>query len=262
MGLDSTLESVAAGYIFGGLLLLLRMSLTLIVVPGFSPQSIPVRVRALFALLLTVVMDWGLGGVWIALPNDFVTPLIMFFREALIGAGIGLSVRIIFAAIEGAGAVAGTSMALSLNVLVDPATGQQNLALGSFIGMFAALAFVAMDGHHHVIRTLAIHLETYPVGVTEFSVDVTVISEAIVQLMRTAMLLAAPVLAVTLLIYVALALVGRLVPSVNLFAVGLSLIIGAGLLVLSMEGDAIISTIERGIEALPKSAERLTVSGP
>ncbi len=259
--LDPALENIFAGYVLGGLLLLTRLSLILAVVPGFTDQSLPARLKATIAILMTVVLDWGMGGIVVPMPTDIVTPLILFGREAIIGAGIGLAVRIIFAAVEGAGAVAGTSMALSLNVLLDPATGEQNLTLGTLLAMVATLAFVALDGHHHVIVSLVAHMEAYPVGASPVAVDVDAIAQAGVRLAETALLLASPVVVVTLLIYVSLALVGRLVPSMNLFGVGLSLIIGAGFLAMSMEGDAIIAAMEQGLEGLPRAAEDLSTGG-
>lgn len=258
--MDGALESVFAGYVMGGLLLLSRLALVLVVLPGFSDSSLPTRVKSLFAMTLTIVLDWGMGGIWVPVPEDVVTPVLLFGREAMLGAGIGMAVRLIIAAIEAAGAIAGSSMALSLNVLLDPSTGQQNLALGTLLGTVAALAFVALDGHHHVIYTLVAHLEAYPVGSEIAGIPgVEVIAQAGVQLGRTALLLAMPVVVVTLLIYVALALMGRLVPSMNLFGVGLGIVIGAGFLAMSMEGEAVVAAVERGIERLPTDAHGLTV---
>jgi len=260
--MSPVLEGMVAGYVLGGLLLLTRLSLILVMVPGFAGQALPVRLRMTIAILITVVMDWGMGGIVVAMPEDVVSPILLFAREALLGAGIGLAVRLIFASVEAAGAVAGTSMALALNVLLDPATGQQNLTLGALLGMVASLAFVALDGHHQVIGTLFAHIEAYPIGETAFSVNVDAIAAAGVSIANTAMLLAAPVVVITMIIYVALALVGRLVPQVNLFGVGLSLVIGAGLLAMSLQGDAVVASVERGVNALPQAAESLTVSGP
>jgi flagellar biosynthetic protein FliR len=67
----------------------------------------------------------------------------------------------------------------------------------------------------------------------------------------TAVILASPVLVVTLLLNVALALISRVVPSVNLFGIGLGLLTFTGMVSLAFEGEAILVFVQRSIETLP-----------
>jgi len=251
------------GYVLGGLLILTRLAVLLTAVPGVSAGTLPARVRLLLALALTLVLDLALGPVFIAPPGDLVTLALLLAREALLGGGMALALRMVISAVEAAGSVASISMALSMNLFVDPRTGEQTLSLGALMGLTAGLVFTAVGGHRVVLQTLFAHLQAYPVGVEQLTLPTAWdLAQALVEFTRTALLLAAPVVVSSLVVYIALALISRVVPQMNLFGIGLGLVIMAGLLALSMEGEAVQVAVTRGVEALPAHMVHLSTGGP
>ena len=243
---------VFAPFIVGGGLIFARVASALLVVPGFAQGTLPTRVRVLIALLMTGMIDMGLGFAHVPLPNTAVVLGSMITREILFGVGMGLAVRMMLAAVEAAGAIAGINMGLSLNVFVDPTSGEETMTLGSMMSVCAALMFIAMDGHHVVITGLFQHLQEFPVGHTLwFGPSLETLMEISGRICVTAVILASPVIVVTLLLNVALALVSRVVPSVNLFGIGLGLLTFTGMLSLAFEGEAILVFVERSIQTLP-----------
>ena len=252
-----TTSEVFAPYILGAILILLRLSTLTQLLPGMSQNMVPMRIRLLLLASMTFILDISLGIVAVPVPTSPFALFAMVMRELLIGAGMGLAVRFIFSAVTSAGAVAGVAMVLSLNTLVDPASGDENLTLGSLMGLSAALIFVSMDGQHVIITALHSHLAQYPVGVLEYTVPtVATIGKGGADLCATALLLAAPVVAVALLVNVALTLVSRVVPSVNIFGIGLGILTLAGLLSLGFEGDALVAYIERVTAEMPDNKLR------
>ncbi len=241
-----------APFIVGAALIFTRIISALLVVPGFAQGTLPTRVRILIAMLITGMIDMGLGFAHVPLPDTPILLGLMAAREVLIGVGMGLAVRMMLAAIEAAGAIAGISMGLSLNVFMDPTSGEETMTLGSMMSVCAALMFIAMDGHHIVITGLFHHLEEFPVGQTLwFGPSLEVLMEISGRICVAALILSSPVIVVTLLLNVALALVSRVVPSVNLFGIGLGLLTFTGMISLAFEGEALLVFVQRSMETLP-----------
>lgn len=263
-GLPVALTSdLVSGYLLGGLLILTRLAVLLTAVPGVSAGTLPARTRLLLAGALAVVMDLALGPVFVAPPDSLVAPALLLAREALLGGGMALALRMVISAVEAAGSVAGISMALSMNLFVDPHTGERTLSLGALMGITAGLVFTAVGGHRVVLQALFAHLQAYPVGVEELALPTaTGLAQALVAFTRTALLLAAPVVVSSLVVYIALALISRVVPQMNLFGIGLGMVIMAGLLALSMEGEAVQVAVTRGVDALPAQMVHLSTGGP
>ena len=258
---NATAELLAP-YILGAGLILVRLVALLLFVPGFGERDIPRRVRVILAIVLAVALDLALSVVAVPIPAEPLTLVLMVIRELIWGFGMGLVVHLIFASVSAAGAVASMKMGLGMSQFVDPASGENSLSLGALMGVAGALIFVTMDGHHVVIAALFSHLKRYPVGDVAFSLpSLPDMARAGSHLMTTAVLLAAPVIVVTLLTHAALGFVSRLVPSVNLFGIGLGLIILASIIALQQEGHAILRIMEREIEWLPDRMFRFAPGG-
>lgn len=250
------MAALTAPWIYGGGLLLLRVAALTWLVPSLGGERLPIRIRLTVVLAIVLVVDLGLGGIAVPVPDDALTLGLTALRELLVGGGLGLAVRLVFAALESAGAIAGISMALSLNTQIDPSSGEESTSLGALFGVTGALVFLAMDGHHVVVRALVAHAEAFPVGVLDYAPpSASRVAEALGELSLTALVLAAPAVVATLLVNLALAFVARLVPSMNLFAVGLGLLILSGLASLAFEGDAIVRAVDEATLDLPRAME-------
>jgi len=252
---DSTLEipSAFGGYVMGAMLLMIRVGALLSMIPGFRERALPMRIRLLIAAMLAIMIDVAVGGMFVSVPEEMLTPLVMGTREFLLGMTMGFAIRLLIGALQAAGAAASYSMALSMNTQIDPTSGDESMSLGSLFAVTGSLIFITIDGHHMVILTLFEHVKDYPVGFQEFYLPgIDVIAKAGVDLSVTALLLASPVVVVALTINIGLAFVGKVVPQVNIFAVGLSILMLAGFVSLEFSGDAVIQVVERGVEELPE----------
>lgn len=239
-------------YSLGTLLMMARLGTATMWLPGLSSGRVPNRIRVAAIMMLAIVMSIGLGGVAIPIPSDALTLGLMLGREALIGAAIGFAIRLVTLSAEVAGSMAGISMGLSLNVLVDPSTGDQSVSLGALLGIAAMLLFVAFGGHQIVIWTLFEHFGHFPVGETGYMApDPEKIASAFVKAVRTGLQLASPAVVVTLTLNISLAFISRAVPSVNLFGIGIGMLILTGWMALGMEGEALVLTTADAMLDLP-----------
>ena len=142
--------------------------------------------------------------------------------------------------------------------MVDPTSGDQSLPLGSLFGIAAALLFVVMGGHHIVILTLFEHASYLPVGELTLAVpDAAVIADLGGQMAVSALELAAPAIVVALILNIALAFVSRAVPAVNIFGIGLSVLLLGGLLALGMEGQGLQLYVGQSLDELPSQMVEL-----
>lgn len=254
---------LTAPWIWGGALIFLRLLGCLVMMPDLGSTSVPPRIRLILALTLTVAIDAALGLVAIPPPTSPLMILPAVAREVVIGAALGLAVRLVYAAVEVAGDLVGINMALSLNVLFDAASGQQTIATGRLFGVIATLLFFAFGGHLIVVSGLFEHLRAHPVGGGEWILPTASdVASAGVDMMRHAVILSAPVIAITLVLNMAMGFIMRVVPSINLFGVGLGILMIGGFIALGFEGDALRVFVERELDRLPDRMFEYSGSAP
>lgn len=240
-------------WIFGAGLIALRFGAVLLFVPMLGQSTTPSRIRVLLVLFVAIIISMSFGGLRVEIPTDLFHLLGVTVREVLIGAGMGVALRLVFGAIESAGSVAGLSMALSFDQLLDPQTGENSSSLGALLGVTSGLIFVAMNGHHVIFRTLHEHIRAMPPGELSYAApELSTIMTGASNIAEQAVILASPVVVVGLLINLAITLAARVVPSLNVFAVGLGLLTLTGLLSMGFMGDSLVAYFERHIDLIPQ----------
>ena len=122
-----------SGYVLGAMLLMLRVLGAVWWAPSLGENQAPMQLRVGFALVVALVLDLGLGGLFIALPTTPLTLALLVGRELLLGLALGFAISLVLTAVESAGSLAALSMGLSFNVFVDPTSGNESLALGGLL---------------------------------------------------------------------------------------------------------------------------------
>src|SRR5262249_49646261 len=124
----------------------------------------------------------------------------------------------------------GMQMGLSIMNLVDPSTGASMPVIAQFYGLFATLLFFVLDAHHIFVRGIFMSFDLAPLGAPGFSPGIAVTLTTLVgKLFVMSVELAAPVMAALFLADVALGLVARTIPQMNIFTIGFPLKIALGL---------------------------------
>jgi flagellar biosynthetic protein FliR len=212
-------------------LIFFRVAAILLSMPIINGNSIPVLFKFALALGASIVLFPLLDlKVFPALTNlsSFVVGAI---GEILLGVIIGMAVNLIFVGLQIAGQLSGYQMGMALAEVIDPADGEQIPLLAQFFQIFAFLIFLTVNAHHWFLRALAdsFHLVP-PLG---FKLSGSLIE----QLMRVAgnmfviaIKVGAPVIAALLLTTIALGLIARTVPQMNVFFVAMPLKIMIGLM--------------------------------
>ena len=208
----------------------------MIAAPLFGNQRFPLRMRVGLALLITVVVAPTLPPLPDIAP-DSTAGLGIFMQQLLIGLAMGFAVRMVFTAVEMAGELIGLQMGLGFAVFYDPQNSGQMPVVGQFLGLVATLTFLALNGHLMMISTLADSFREMPI--TAAAVDPLAwrtIAGWGGRILYSALLLSLPVVAALLTTNLALGVLTRAAPQLNVFAVGfpITLTVGFGALLLSL----------------------------
>lgn len=248
--------------LYGGALAFLRVFTCLSMLPQLERGYVPMRARLLLALLLTLTIQLGLQLPAVPVPEFYPHILVHVAREVVFGAALGLAVRTLTAACQMAGDLVGLNMGLSLSTFFDQTSGEAPLSMGRLFGLIALMLFIALDGHTAVALTLSAHFKVHPSGLLLIEPpSLTAIATLGVDMFRTAVLLAAPVIVVTLLLNVAMGFVMKVVPSLNIFNIGIGILLIGGFIALSYGGEAMRILLGHEIENLPERM-RAFAGGP
>lgn len=217
-------------------LLAARVGGVLLVAPVFSGRPVPHMLRAALLVGFTVLLlPIGLAGVTAdAAAAPAVTPATIV-AETLVGFAVGLGAAVLVGAAEVAGDLLSLHMGLSGATLLDPMTQRSVPLLSEFTRFFAVAVLLSLDGHLLMLEALAATVEWAPVGGT---VDGAAGAWAMVslgsRLFVNGLQFAAPVTAAVLVSNVALGILARAVPQMNMLMVAFPIQIGIGLLTLGV----------------------------
>jgi flagellar biosynthetic protein FliR len=154
-------------------------------------------------------------------------------REALIGLSLAFVLQAVVIAVRVGGELVGHEMAFNLSGQVDPTTGVSSPLITRFYEAFFFLGFLAVDGHHLLLRALSDTFLSTPVGTVDFSNGVVpYLLGFFGELFRAGITFAAPILVVLLLVSAMIGLLARAVPQMNVLEIGFTLRISAALVAL------------------------------
>lgn len=199
--------------------------------PLLGNRAAPARVRLVLGVALAVAIVPVLPPVE-RVPLLSADGIVVLLQQIAIGAALGFTLRIVFAAIELAGQFMGLQMGLSFATLFDPVNGAQTPALAQFLVLTSALLLFAFNGHHLVIAALVQSFHDVPVSASLSGAGFAMLAEWAGTLFRTALHIALPVTAALLATNLAIGMMTRASPQLNIFAVGFPLTLGAGFVVL------------------------------
>jgi flagellar biosynthesis protein FliR len=212
--------AAAALFLFGA-----RVSGLVAIAPLFSARPVPAMVRAGLVVLITLMM------VPIATRTPAAAATVpAVLSEALVGFTIGIGAAFLVGAAEAAGELLGIQIGLQGSALVDPLSLQQSTATGQFLQLFAVTLLLTLNAHLVMLDALRTSAELIPVGTAGHLRDgLWQLATLGGQLFLLGLRFAAPVIGVVLLVTVALAVLGRAAPQLNILSLAFPVQIIAGL---------------------------------
>lgn len=256
--MNELLRLASAEQVAGFLCVLTRIAPLFLVAPMFSSRMMPARVRVICAVALTM----GIAPVVTRgqhVPLDLIPLLGTLAKEALVGLAFGFSIAVLFAAVSAAGSILDTLMGFSFGSLLDPLTGNQGTVLQQVYAMVGIAIFIVIGGDAWVIEGLDKTFDVIPLtGTPQLGSLVAGTVEVFSTIFVSALEVAAPVLLALLITDAAFGVVSRVVPQLNIFAVGFPAKILVGLIFVGLSlpfvggwvADELQQSVSDGLQTL------------
>lgn len=212
-------------------LVVFRLAGLTLYAPLFGSARIPRRVKALLILVLALGMARG-----VPVPRELPTTVweltVGIAGEMAFGLAMGMVMSFVFVAIQWAGEIIGQQMGFNLSETFDPQFGAQGSLMGDLYFMLSLVVFLLVGGHRLMLEAVRASFDLLPLlslGIDRPLLDLLVgLFEGATVL---AFQLAAPMLVTMLVVDLALGLIGKTVPQMNVMATGLSLRSAVGIVV-------------------------------
>ncbi len=212
--------------------------------PILSDRAIPIRVKLGMGLALTLVIIPTLPEI----PQFQIFSLqglLILVQQVIIGLAMGFSVRLIFAAVGIAGQMIGMSMGLGFATFFDPQTQGQNTAISQFLTMLLMLIFLSLDGHLMMVSVLTHSFESMPIVIDGQGINPMKIVDWGAVIFSTGMLLALPVITALLVTNMALGILTRTAPQLNLFGIGFPVTLSIGFVVIALAMQSMLLPMQQ-----------------
>ena len=215
--------------------------------PVLGNQQVPKRVKIGLATLLAIIIAPTLPvmpSVSIGSPQG----LLIIIQQIIIGVAMGFTMRLIFTAIEMAGELAGLQMGLGFASFYDPMNSSYSPIVARWLGMVAALAFLSTDGHLYMLSALAESFTTLPIGNAMSNEGYFSVVSWGSSIFAFGLQIALPIVAALLITNIALGILTRAAPQLNLFAVGFPITLTIGFVVLALSMPYFIPLFDRLVQ--------------
>jgi flagellar biosynthetic protein FliR len=197
--------------------------------PIASESTIPSRVKIVLTVALTIFSGAG---------------ALTAVQEILIGVAIGMVMELAFEALTFAGQTVSMTMGLGFATLIDPQRGANVPVVGQIFMIMGTLTYLAINGHLVLLGALANSFQTLPIG--EPNIDKDFLLSAAMwggHIFETGLLVALPAVIALVIVNMALGVVTRAAPQLNLFGIGFTITLLFGFFVLIVGLDAVMSGV-------------------
>jgi flagellar biosynthesis protein FliR len=215
-------------------LLFARTTSMIVVAPVLGHQAIPMQLKVGFGMFLSFVLFPLQAPMASTVDMKLIGMIVLVLEEVIVGIVIGFAAGLIFGGVRFAGELIGFDMGFTMATTIDPEMNGSTPVVGEMLYTMTALVFVLLNGHHFIIQALVLSYQTVPIGKLVLG---SVAAQSLVGMVGlifvVAVKFAAPVIVALFLTNIALGILTRLLPQMNVFGVAFPLKIGVGLISLS-----------------------------
>ncbi len=215
--------------------IMVRVGTLLFVAPIFSEKVISKRLRAALALMIALVIGPTVPDAQISLQMWAAVWVIA--QQVVIGAALGLTLQMLFAAVRLCGEIIGMQMGLSFANFFDINSGSTPV-IARLLNLLAMLLFLSLNGHLWLLALLAETFVSLPINAEPLHVGgLLYVVNSAGLIFSQGLMLGLPIVALLLCLNIILGLLNRLTPQLSIFAVGFPLTLAAGMLALFLIAD-------------------------
>jgi flagellar biosynthesis protein FliR len=249
--LAEALGGISTQHIFGFFLVLARISPLFLVAPGFSSQMLIPRVRGVLAVALT----FGLAPIALhgqTVPTDVLPFVALVVQNFLVGFALAFTISCVFAAVQGAGVFADAFGGFSFGSTVDPVNGNPGGSMTNLYSVVGLAMFLAVGGDAWTLHGIAATFNAVPVSDSARLTPLVFSAQsAFSGLFVGAIEVAAPIMLAITVTDIAFGMLSKVVPQLNVFAVGFTVKVGVTLLIVVVSlpfiGDWMTGQLETSV---------------
>jgi len=223
------------GKMLGFVLVMTRIGAFFATAPVFSWKSIPVKVKLVTALLLSVFFASNTSYLIKGEDTFVLEAAILMAMEAIYGLAMGLTAAFLFTSVKVGARIVERQMGLAMASVMDPLSGESGQTLGVLMEMIFMLLFLSANGHHMFIMTMSKSYDAFPIGTIP---QIGILTEGLITTSVTMLILglkiSAPMLAASFLLMVILGVMARIAPEMNILFLSLPMRVCMGLLMVGI----------------------------
>jgi len=203
------------------------------IAPFFGNQAISMPIKVAMGILLAIMIAPAAP----AMPTVDLLSLrgiLIIAEQMIIGLAIGLMMQVIFSAIEMAGQISGMTMGFGFATNYDPQSAGTTIVISQLMGILALLVFLSMNGHLIMIAGLLESFYAFPVTAEPRMIDGMTIAIWGAKLFSIALQLSLPIVATLLITNLALGILTKSSPQLNIFGIGFPITLCVGFVVIML----------------------------
>jgi flagellar biosynthetic protein FliR len=210
------------------------------------------RAKIALAFFVAFSMQASLPDMPIVGFND-PAALGVLVQQVGVGLALGFAIRVVFSSVELAGEVVGFQMGLNFAAFFDPSINAQSSAVARFFGQMTSLLFLALNGHLIVLLAISRSFQKFPLDQNFLQTLAQMKLQRLgSDLFASALWIALPMVGMLMFVNLALGIISRVAPQMNIFAVGFPVTLSVGLIgiavTLPMLDQPFMALLERVVE--------------
>lgn len=231
--MTSLLDGLAGNELAGFVLVLARVTPLFVLAPMFSSAMIPVRVRGIAAVAISIgLTPVAMHGQHV--PGNAVELAELIVEGMLVGLAFSFALAVLMAGVESAGSFIDVTSGFSYGSLINPMNGENGAVMSRFYSLFGTMIFIVIGGDAWTLRGLGRTFDLVPLtDGPRLGSLVGGVEQVFSTVFTAALEIAAPVLLALLITDVAFGVVSRVVPQLNVFAVGFPTKVAVALLIVA-----------------------------
>lgn len=241
------------------LLVFVRLTCFFVTAPVWMERQIPAAFKWGSAFFITLLI------VGLIQPEQVIeidsTYILLVVKEAAVGLCLGFLTMVLLYAVQLAGSFIDLQSGFAMSAMFNPQTGVQEHLTGKFFYILAMLFFLSIDGHHLLIRGVLASYEWIPIEAwlpSSVSENLVQLSLLIVKNMFwIAILIASPIVGTIFLVDIALGILAKTVPQMNLFVVGIPVKMAVHFIVLFVFIPVFLIVMEKLVQTMIHSFEQM-----
>jgi flagellar biosynthetic protein FliR len=230
-------------YLFLFLVILFRIGGFFLTAPYFSLMNIPNQIKIILTISISFIVIFYVPSLKFSGELSVIT---IALKELIFGASIGWGIKMIFLMISGAGEIIGQQGGFAMARLYDPLAMSQTNVIANFLNTMLMLVFLSIGGHLIVLQVLLDSYYIIPMDMPlKFFSNFDFLIKMFIKMFSISVRIAAPSIITVLATYIALGIMTKVAPKMNIFSLSFSvnILVGLILFVLIIDGTANIMVL-------------------